>query len=266
MDKVLEIQEKVKHGVLTHSGNFHADDVFSTAILELVFGKIKVTRHFEVPEGYPGLVFDIGRGEFDHHQEEKEYYEDGIPYASFGKLCKVIIPHHYGNEVYKELLPFIKDVDEHDNTGKIQRYGEAHQISILISDFNPNWNSKKDRDEAFLEAKEFAKKILVNKIDKILGELEAQKLLEQTPVENGCLILEQFLPWKDYAKNNNIRAAIYPSMRGGYSIMVTDSDVWKLPEEWMTNKPEGMNFIHTGLFISQFDTKENALEAYKSTV
>ena len=55
----------------THGGKFHADDVFATALLMIVRPDIKVTRGFVVPDGFDGIVYDVGCGMFDHHQEPR---------------------------------------------------------------------------------------------------------------------------------------------------------------------------------------------------
>ena len=44
----------------THAGRFHADDVFAAALLRLCNPSIRIQRGFSVPEGYDGIVFDIG--------------------------------------------------------------------------------------------------------------------------------------------------------------------------------------------------------------
>lgn len=56
---------------LTHSGRFHADDVISAVILNKVYGNITLLRTTRVPEKMPSnvVVFDIGGGEYDHHQK-----------------------------------------------------------------------------------------------------------------------------------------------------------------------------------------------------
>ena len=46
----------------THGGKFHADDVFATALLMIVRPDIKVTRGFVVPDGFDGIVYDVGCG------------------------------------------------------------------------------------------------------------------------------------------------------------------------------------------------------------
>ena len=53
----------------THGAKFHSDDVFATAFLRLIKPEIQVTRGFEVPADFDGIVYDIGRGRFDHHRK-----------------------------------------------------------------------------------------------------------------------------------------------------------------------------------------------------
>ena len=68
----------------THSGKFHADDVFSAALLLYLNPEITITRGNRVPEDFDGIVFDIGRGRYDHHQKDSRVRENGIAYAAFG--------------------------------------------------------------------------------------------------------------------------------------------------------------------------------------
>ena len=46
----------------THGGKFHADDVFSTALLQILRPDIQVTRGFVVPDDFDGIVYDVGGG------------------------------------------------------------------------------------------------------------------------------------------------------------------------------------------------------------
>ena len=52
----------------THSGKFHADDVFSAALLLYLNPEITITRGNRVPDDFEGIVFDIGRGRYDHQR------------------------------------------------------------------------------------------------------------------------------------------------------------------------------------------------------
>lgn len=96
-----------KQKILTHSGKFHADDVFAIAILKIYFNnKISVTRsrQLDIVEKFKkedSILVDVGREYnlekkiFDHHQEGGAGQRDnGIPYASVGLIWK-----HYGFDI-----------------------------------------------------------------------------------------------------------------------------------------------------------------------
>ena len=68
---------KIPANGFTHAGKFHADDVFATALLQILRPDIKITRGFTVPDDFDGIVYDIGFGMFDHHQEPREYRANG---------------------------------------------------------------------------------------------------------------------------------------------------------------------------------------------
>ena len=44
----------------THGSKFHSDDVFATAFLKIINPEIQITRGFEVPDDFDGIVYDIG--------------------------------------------------------------------------------------------------------------------------------------------------------------------------------------------------------------
>src|SRR3712207_7557428 len=62
----------------SHPGNFHADDVFAVAVLQLVHGELEVVRTRD-PELHAAadVRIDVGgrhdpaTGDFDHHQDRK---------------------------------------------------------------------------------------------------------------------------------------------------------------------------------------------------
>ena len=83
---------KIPANGFTHGGKFHADDVFSTALLQIVRPDIQITRGFTVPEDFDGIVYDVGGGMFDHHSEPRETRPNGVPYAAFGLLWRVLGP------------------------------------------------------------------------------------------------------------------------------------------------------------------------------
>src|SRR5574344_1144389 len=109
---------KNEKNAFTHAGKFHADDVFASALLRKINPDINITRGNSVPDGFEGLVFDIGRGEFDHHQNDSRVRENGIPYAAFGLLWEQIGDVLLGED--EALIfdrKFVQPLDENDNTG-----------------------------------------------------------------------------------------------------------------------------------------------------
>ena len=87
-EKIFEGKVELPSKAFTHGAKFHSDDVFATAFLEMIKPDIEVKRGFEVPKDFDGIIYDIGRGKFDHHQKDKEYRENGCPYAAFGLLWR----------------------------------------------------------------------------------------------------------------------------------------------------------------------------------
>ena len=63
---LLEQIQKENAAAFTHGGKFHADDVFSAALLLHFNPQLTIQRGNRVPEDFDGIVFDIGRGEYDH--------------------------------------------------------------------------------------------------------------------------------------------------------------------------------------------------------
>ncbi|MFR7619263.1 MAG: hypothetical protein ACLUYY_00640 [Blautia sp.] len=58
--------------------------MFSAALLLHFNPQLTIQRGNRVPEDFDGIVFDIGRGEYDHHQKDSRIRENQVPYAAFG--------------------------------------------------------------------------------------------------------------------------------------------------------------------------------------
>ena len=102
MNTLLEQITKKDAKAFTHGGKFHADDVFSAALLLYLNPEIQITRGNKVPEDYDGIVFDIGRGEYDHHQIDSRIRDNGVPYAAFGLLWEQLGAGILGEELAQE--------------------------------------------------------------------------------------------------------------------------------------------------------------------
>lgn len=259
----------------THGGTFHADDVFSTALLKILNPDIEITRGFEVPENFDGIVYDIGLGKFDHHQLDNEIRKNGIPYASFGKLWREFGTMLFSQEQCNLFdISFIHSLDNADNTG------EKDSLSMIISNMNPLWDDTRTEDECFKEAVNFAIYILNIQFDKIKAKERANSevLKKIKEMKDGILILDKYMPYQEQAiKNKNVKFVIYPSKRGGYNIQVipktfhTQEGRIPFPDEWLGASKEtldtyvkGMFFCHKANFLASADTLENAIKVAKT--
>lgn len=283
MEQLMEMIKKKDACAFTHGGKFHADDVFSSALLLYLNPEITITRGNQVPENYKGIVFDIGRGTYDHHQKDSRIRENGIPYAAFGLLWEDLGEAILGKELAEKFdEAFVQPLDQNDNTG------EKNELASLIGSFNPAWDSKVSNDDAFFQAVSMAGMILESKFERYRGNERAdrrvEKILEvhEDAVEDGkedekILILPEFVPCQKQLSETEIAFVIFPSNRGGYCIQPQKKEYsmnYKccFPEEWLGLEGEelqkvtglsGAIFCHKGGFIMSVETIKDAVEACK---
>ena len=80
-----------KANCVTHSGTFHADEVFATVLLSLLLDNIAVYRINEYRNEAKDsvIVYDVGLGELDHHQAGGNgKRKNGVPYAACGLVWR----------------------------------------------------------------------------------------------------------------------------------------------------------------------------------
>ena len=265
----------------THNGKFHADDVFSAALLLYLNPEIRIFRGNRVPEDFTGVVFDIGRGRYDHHQKDSRIRENGIPYAAFGLLWEGLGAGILGEELAEKFdESFVQPLDNNDNTG------EKNELASLIGSFNPAWDSEDNNDEAFFQAVSVAGMILDHKFERYLGNERADqrvnellKAKEEQSLENTedsrILVLPEFVPCQKRLSETQIAFVIFPSNRGGYCIQPQKKEYsmnykCSFPSSWLglegaelasVTGLESAIFCHKGGFLMTCGTLEDALEA-----
>jgi len=278
------VKEEQFANCITHSGTMHADEVFSTAFLDMYLGDVKVYRtnyinYDKVQENT--LIYDVGRGKYDHHQPDAEKRENDITYCSFGLIWREFgkdflkkYDIEYIDEVWsgidKDLVEYI-DADDNGQFPKIEAPYKVKTLPGIIKIFNPSYDSGEDESEQFLLACNLAKMILKEEILYINGKVMAEKsLIEELKdiTDEKYVILDKFLPYEDTIlgdeKYNNLLFVAYPSNRGGYAIKVIPKSLedktprQNFPEEWaglegekleQISGIEGLTFCHTARFI-----------------
>ncbi len=288
----MKLSEQIKKQdakAFTHSGKFHADDVFSSALLLYLNPQITITRGNRVPEEYDGIVFDIGRGQYDHHQRDSRVRENGVPYAAFGLLWEEL-----GSGILGETLAqrfdeeFVQPLDNNDNTG------EKNELASLIGNFNPVWDeteaadgvTEEERDRGlsvgFLRAVQVAGLILENKFARYRADARADEKIDQVlamqETQGGdarILVLPEFVPCQKRLKETDIAFVIFPSNRGGYCIQPQkkpDSMNYKcsFPKQWLGFENEELQaatglasagFCHKGGFLMTVGDEADAIRA-----
>jgi len=259
------------HG-FTHGGSFHADDVFSTALLKLLNPDFSWQRGNEVPEDFVGIVYDIGGGAYDHHQVDARVRENGVPYAAFGLLWEKyghVFLEKKSAEAFDE--EFVQEIDLTDNTGK------RNPLSTVIRSMNPEWNETEEVDRAFADAVEYAMTTLCAMLRHFQAIDEAKNLvLRKIPeARNRVLELDRYMPWLEALRETEIDYVIYPSNRGGFNVQVVPhssgdpivDDTTGFLQEWRGRRGEdlekmtgieGFNFCHRAGFLCSVDTLEGA--------
>lgn len=276
MNQLLKMIRQKDASAFTHSGKFHADDVFSSALLLYLNPEITITRGNKVPEDFDGIVFDIGRGKYDHHQKDSRIRENGIPYASFGLLWEDLGCEILGDELAEKFdEAFVQPLDNNDNTG------EKNELASLIGSFNPSWDENGGTDEAFFRAVSVAGMILENKFARYLGNERADKRIEEvleTRDQTGdsrILVLPEFIPCQKRLSETEVAFVIFPSNRGGYCIQPQKKEYslnykCSFPSEWLgleneeLQKETGLSsatFCHKGGFLMSVGDLSDAIRA-----
>ena len=266
--------------VVTHNGNFHADDVFSIAALKSILPSLKLirTRDSDII-AKADIVVDVGgeydaeTGRFDHHQRGGAgERENGIPYSSFG-----LIWQKYGLEICQGNQDVAKAVDsglvskiDAIDCGHVEGIYDGISLSQTIGMFNPTWQEDSHFDSCFDEAVDFAARVLTRFIASANGGISAKAVVAKAIEEADdprVIVLEKYTPWKRTVDTLSKEAlyVVYPSQTGQWRIQTVPVELGSfenrksLPKQWaglsdkalqeVTGIDDAM-FCHNGLFIA----------------
>jgi len=263
----------------THNGQFHADEVFASAILSLVNPNVKIirTRDPKVLETCD-IVYDVGGGEFDHHQNEAEVRENGIPFAAAGLIWRafgsVITTEEIAKRIDEKLF---QGIDAVDNGHPLECDPLITSVSSMIGDFNPTYDSDVEEDEAFQRAVLFAVSILLNKLKKETSKMNAKIIVENAlryRKDKKTLVLDRFCPWTEHLlelddEKKEVEFVVFPDKSGEYRIQtVPVKDVpfasrKLLPEAWEGLRDDELGDI-VGINDAVFCHKKRFIAGAKS--
>lgn len=295
-----------KELVVTHDGNFHADDVFAGAIISLYFEKVNKkfeiirTRDRKIIER-ANIVFDVGEiydgqnNRFDHHQKGRAgARENGIMYAASGLVWK-----HFGEKLTNKVVVEILDnrifspLDAVDNGQElgVSNFSRISPYSIpsIVAVFNPTWQENDEEDKIFIKlvswTKELLKREIISAEASYLAESDISKKYEESE-DKKIIILE-----KNYSRYeiNRVLAIlpepiyfVYPKGDGsGWKAECVRVSPEKIenrksfPSGWAAMRGEDLQkvsgvadavFCHDGLFVSYAKSKEGAIGLAKNAL
>lgn len=280
---------------VTHAGNFHADDVFSSMFMARLYGDITLIRLNDYKDDGSKIAFDIGLGKFDHHQANyNKKRANGIHYCGFGLLwqeyglkylrkIKVKYPEKVFN-ILDELL--VIQIDAIDNGEYfIDAPFNIYTLAGLIEQFRPKIGKKEDENECFLKAVSFADTIFEQILNDAIGKVYALNEIEKKKktIKDNILILDKYIPY-EYAifkLELDVNFVVYPSNRGCYAAHTVPTKYKgftpKIPfkKEWAGLRDEELqkvsgiktaHFCHKKLFLATATTKEDALKFIYETI
>jgi uncharacterized UPF0160 family protein len=283
--------------IVTHSGSFHADDVFAVATLRLVLNDAEVnvirTRDESVIAVGEWVVdvggeYDPARQRFDHHQPGAPVRENGLPYAAFGLVWQHVGAALCDSEAVAQRIEekLVQPIDAGDNGVSLYNLNKhdihPYELYQVVGSFAPPWGSAGSKDEAFMEAVAWAEGFLerVIKQQRALQAMEevVHKTYEATE-DKRVLVFDTPVSALAAVQFPEVEVVVYPDD-------VVDTSRWKVntvrknfdsfearvnfPETWaglrdeelqqVTGIPDAV-FCHSGRFLCVVGSKESALKA-----
>lgn len=222
--------------IATHSGSFHADEIFAIAAMTLLPEPVEVVRtrnRDELAEADMridiGFSYDPSRGDFDHHQREFDLVrENGIAYASFGLIWREYGTRICGDAEVADAVEqtLVQPVDANDTGQQISRSliegVRPMNVNAVIGGFNTRWDEElTDEQERarFDAALEVARGILEREIASATSGLKAVRVVRDAiaAAEDPRIVeLSQNVPWKQVVVTEAPEAlyVIYPKRQG----------------------------------------------------
>ena len=256
--------------ILVQAGTFHADDAFAAALVMAAAGRdIPVERCFSVPAGLPDsiIVADIGRGKYDHHQDDATRRADGEKHAACGLLYEELKEHLFLTEEAREEFCFryILPIEDADNGIS------SNPLTSYVDDMNPDWDKPEESDSRFSNAVMLFLNLIEAARRKEKAAIRADELLTDAlaKAEGKVVLLEKPVPWQRKVCQTDNLFVVYYSQRGEWTVQCVpkepDSFIVRLPLSSM-DEMEGCIFCHAGRFLAAFDTEEHALNAARKLV
>jgi uncharacterized UPF0160 family protein len=223
--------------IATHSGSFHADDVFAVAALRLLGEPVEVVRTRDRDAlAQADVRVDVGfrddatTGDFDHHQRDFDRARaNGVRYASFGLVwrefgARICDGDQHVADAVDETL--VQPVDANDTGQQLTQSlidgVRPMTANGIIGGFNPRWDealTPEQERERFDAAVALAQGILAREVASAASSRRAERIVREAIVaaaDPRVVELPINAPWKQVLVPTTADAlfVIYPKRQG----------------------------------------------------
>lgn len=277
--------------IATHSGIYHADDVFAVATLRLLFpGAVVIRTREEELIQKADFIVDVGgmyeptHCRFDHHQSGFSMNRlNGIPYATFGLVWKEFGERLAGPEGAKIIdQKLVSPIDALDNAfpidtpliDGIKRYDVSDVFNAFMQ--RPD-ASDEDMHKSFMLVVEIAQNLILKEIETselvIEARIEVEKDYKKAP-DKRIITLGKLLPWKEILSGKHEPLfVVFPRTDGRWAAQSVPISKYsfivrhQFPADWAGKTGEDLAlvtgvkdavFCHNGRFIAVAKTYEGA--------
>lgn len=285
--------------IVTHSGQFHADDIFAVATLVLALEdthEIKIVRSRD-PKiiNEADYVVDVGgiyneeKKRFDHHQEGRAgSRENGIFYSSFGLVWKAYGDNITGSSEIMTTLDkkLVSSIDARDNglasPKPLIEDVYMYDICDFFGAYKIGWkDDEKELDINFMFCVNIAKNLLKREIKGLKDKKEAEDEIEveySRSKDKRLIILNKYYSRHTdmLSEYNDVLMVLSPKlMDGTWGVEMIRKDPKSydarlyFPKSWAGKSGKeleeitgvvGSLFCHNGRFLVVARSKEAALK------
>lgn len=203
--------------ISTHSGFYHADELFAIAVLKLIFEKenkkVEVVRTRDSEEAFAcdfavdvGRQYDPSKNRYDHHQvDEKLIRDNKIPYAAFGLVWR-----HFGEKLVSSKDIFdaiekklVQPIDAMDNavTLSTKNFEGINEYNIASAIYAlSQYHGVGKLNESFFNCLTMCEQILVGEINQAEDKQKSRQIVLEAiknQQEPKILTLENYHSWKE---------------------------------------------------------------------
>lgn len=269
--------------IITHSTQFHADDVFAVALLAHFFPDAELVRTLD-PENHlhpdgDTIVADIGMRahsmpvdrvvRLDHHQDEN------LPCAAVQVMEWLCLRFPESAEIIRTACAsWLPGVDAEDRGLVKDGKPGFMPLSRVITTFLPQEENDMAWDAAFVDALAFAKAFVSRQMasaaEFLRLEREAQALIAES--SGGVVVCERknravlSILEKRAVSRDGFFFVVYPHTRGGFAV----HGVCRSPSDMRPRHPipqgvAGAHFVHKSGFLACFKDQGAAVAVAKDT-